>query len=46
MTVHEDRNAQSDLPEPADDAADVEVIAHSDEETEDPPNCYGIHIEK
>ena len=43
MAINEDRNAQ---PEPADDATEVEVIAHSGEETEDPPNCYGIHNEQ
>ena len=35
----EDENVQPD------EAAEVEVVAHSGEETEDPPNCYGIHNE-
>ncbi|GAA1030937.1 hypothetical protein GCM10009557_24630 [Virgisporangium ochraceum] len=41
MTTNEDKNVQPD-----DEAAEIEVVAHSGEETEDPPSCFGIHIEK
>ena len=45
MSTNENENAQPDLSEPGDEAAEVEVIAHSDEQTEEPPNCFGVHHE-
>ncbi|MEV0730562.1 hypothetical protein [Polymorphospora sp. NPDC050346] len=45
MTTNEDDKTRPDLPEPSDDTAEVDVIAHSDEQSEDPPSCYGVHVE-
>ncbi|WP_203928405.1 hypothetical protein [Virgisporangium ochraceum] len=39
MSANDDDNARSDLPEPVDDTAEAEVVAHSDEETEERPGC-------
>ena len=36
---NDDDNAQPNIPEPVDDAAEPEVVAHSYEQSEESPGC-------
>ncbi|MEV0730561.1 hypothetical protein [Polymorphospora sp. NPDC050346] len=39
MTTNEDDEFQPELPDPSDDTAEAEVVAHCYEQTEDIPGC-------